>query len=175
MKKNQTVYKRVARGGFVQLSNDLVRDKRLSFGARGLLAMVLSNADEWVANRAYFVNNTTDGAHRVKTYFRELESLGYVKYELSGGGKAGFCNTWTFYDSPISEDQRSNRTNWRSSLSVLKDFGAREIPSTGELDHIRRPITQNTNIQNTINVTQHCEKAIDSDCGYDGEFRFAGS
>ena len=103
MRKNQTVYKRVARGGFVQLSNDLVRDKRLSFGARGLLAMVLSNADEWVANRAYFVNNTTDGANRVKTYFRELESLGYVKYELSGGGKGGFCNTWTFYDTPVAE------------------------------------------------------------------------
>lgn len=132
--------------------------------------MVLSNADEWVANRAYFVNNTTDGANRVKTYFRELESLGYVKYELSGGGKEGFCNTWTFYDTPVAEDQRSNRTNWRSSLSVVKVSSAREIPSTGNFDHIRTPISQNTNIQNTM-YDENIVSGYGDEEEYQGEIR----
>jgi hypothetical protein len=168
MKRNQTIYRRVATGGFVQLSNGLVRDKDMSYGARGLLAMALSNSDEWVTNRSYFVNNTTDGQFRVKKYFKELESKGYVHYQVTGG-KDGFCNIWTFYDQPLPEDKRSNRTNWKTP--VLKVSSALENQCTGILDHIRTPISQNTNIQNTIYDSESIVSGYGDEEEYQGEIR----
>lgn len=69
---------RVRGVGFAQISNTTLRDKRLSFKARGLLAMVLSHSGEWDAPRDWLVDQShKDGREAVQSALNELTLLGY--------------------------------------------------------------------------------------------------
>lgn len=171
--KNQTIYRVINEVGFFQTPNDLPRDPRLSFGAKGVMSLILSNCKEWEVTRNYLMRHTPEPANRVKRYIKELEALGYAHHKVESSGRGGFRTIWTFYTVPLPCEQRSNKTNWRSSidLKVLED---RNIDDRIPLDH-QNTIPKNNITKNISNVAKDCERAIDSDCGYDGEFRFAGS
>lgn len=63
---------------FTQIANSALRDRRLSFKARGLLALVLSNAGEWNATRAWLVaQSDLDGRAAIQSALNELTELGY--------------------------------------------------------------------------------------------------
>lgn len=69
---------RVQETGFAQIANDALRDARLSFRARGILAMVLSHSGEWDAPRDWLVSQTEkEGREAVQTALNELTDLGY--------------------------------------------------------------------------------------------------
>lgn len=74
---------------FAQIANDMLRDKRLSFKARGILAMVLSHAEEWDAQRDWIEEQSDrDGRDAVQSALKELNDLGYrrvVKEQLPDG------------------------------------------------------------------------------------------
>lgn len=117
MNPNRRIFRVVNEVGFSQIPNDLLRDKRLSYGARGVMAMILSNKDEWEAHRSYLLKlSDMDKPNRIKGYIKELESLGYAHYCVVGGGKQRFVTVWTFYSIPLPEESRSNKTNWKWSL-----------------------------------------------------------
>ena len=63
---------------FAQIANAALRDTRLSFKARGVLAMVLSHAGEWNANKAYIQSMSDhDGRESVQNALNELTKYGY--------------------------------------------------------------------------------------------------
>jgi len=63
---------------FAQIANSALRDERLSFKARGILAMVLSNVGEWEATAEWITNQSQrDGSRAVQTALNELTELGY--------------------------------------------------------------------------------------------------
>src|SRR5690554_3435670 len=64
---------------FQQLPNDTARDKRLSFRARGLLALMLSYPTDWEFNRDWLAQQSDeDGVGAVRTALKELETHGYL-------------------------------------------------------------------------------------------------
>jgi len=170
--KNQTIYRVVNEVGFFQTPNDLPRDPRLSFGAKGVMSLILSNCKEWEVTRNYLMRHTTESPNRVKRYMKELESLGYAHHKVESSGRGGFRTIWSFYTVPLTPDKRSNKTNWRGIID-LKVFEDRNIDDRKPSDH-QNTIPKNNITKNTSNVTEDCERFINSDCGYDGEFRFAG-
>jgi len=63
---------------FTRISNTALRDARLSFKARGLLAYLLSHADGFNLSVHALRSVTTDGRDAINTAIHELEELGYL-------------------------------------------------------------------------------------------------
>jgi hypothetical protein len=146
--KNQTIYRVINEVGFFQTPNDLPRDPRLSFGAKGVMSLILSNCKEWEVTRNYLMRHTTESPNRVKRYMKELEALGYAHHKVESSGRGGFRTIWSFYTVPLPPDKRSNKTNWREviDLKVLED---RKSDDRKTLDH-QKTILKNTINKNTI-------------------------
>ncbi len=66
---------------FCILGNAMLRDKRLSFKARGLLSMMLSMPPEWKSYQCWMADQSTDGEHAVRTAVAELIALDYLTRE----------------------------------------------------------------------------------------------
>src|SRR5262245_43357754 len=64
---------------FTTLGNEVVRDNRLSFCARGILAFLLSQPDGKRDDIRTLTERTPEGRERVASAMRELERLGYLK------------------------------------------------------------------------------------------------
>jgi hypothetical protein len=64
---------------FTQLSNDMLRDKGLSWKGKGLLACIISLPDEWVVLKTALHQFSKDGRDGTITAFNELVDRGYVK------------------------------------------------------------------------------------------------
>jgi len=71
----QTVYRTERTANFTQLPNESLRDERLSFRARGLLAFMLSFPDDW--QHRDLEEHGTEGREAVRSALRELEACGY--------------------------------------------------------------------------------------------------
>ncbi|WP_427422682.1 hypothetical protein [Lysinibacillus fusiformis] len=67
------------RENFQILPNATARDRRLSFRARGLLALMLSYPPDWQFNRDWLARQTDgEGVSAVRTALQELETHGYL-------------------------------------------------------------------------------------------------
>lgn len=76
---------------FLQVPSSTVRDRRLSFRARGVLAWLLDQPDGWDVRAAVIAGHGTEGRDAVEAALRELRAAGYYRLErrrLPGG-------TWT--------------------------------------------------------------------------------
>lgn len=60
------------------ISNVGLKDEKLSFKAKGLLAYMLSLPDDWVFYETELVNHSTDGLASVKSGLKELQERGYL-------------------------------------------------------------------------------------------------
>lgn len=58
--------------------NDMIRDKNISYKARGILGFLLSNKDGWKTHIKSIQNAGTDGEISIRSGLRELENCGYV-------------------------------------------------------------------------------------------------
>lgn len=66
-------------GQFTQIPNAWIRDKRLSYKARGLLAELLSHNPGFEVSREKLSKNGQDGDRAIRSAIAELESVGYLK------------------------------------------------------------------------------------------------
>jgi len=88
---------RVEGAPFAQISNEALRDRRLSFRARGILAMVLSNVGEWHATREWIARQSDhEGRQAIQTALNELTAYGYrrVHKERGPGGTWVTVTSW---------------------------------------------------------------------------------
>jgi hypothetical protein len=92
--------------GFLLIRNDVLRDRRLSYRARGLLCAMLSYPDDWQFNRDWLAGQSEgEGQAAVRTALRELERHGYLKRERRKDpltGKFGWEHV--LYDTPQDAD-----------------------------------------------------------------------
>jgi hypothetical protein len=89
---------------FAQIANAALRDRRLSYKARGILAMVLSNVGEWQATAEWIEEQSVpDGRHAIQTALNELSEYGYreVRRERLDDGRIGTVVDW-FHEPRIT-------------------------------------------------------------------------
>jgi hypothetical protein len=89
---------------FAQIANEALRDRRLTYKARGLLAMVLSNVGEWQATAEWLEQQSiNDGRHAIQTALNELTEHGYrrVRRERLDSGQIATIVDW-FHEPLIS-------------------------------------------------------------------------
>lgn len=70
-------------GHFTQIPNHFIRDKRLSYKARGLLAELMSHEPGFEVSREKLARNGQDGDGAIRSAIRELEVNGYLKRSQS--------------------------------------------------------------------------------------------
>lgn len=89
---------------FTMMSNVGLRDKRLSFKAKGLLAYMLSLPDDWIFYEEEITKHSTDGKQSVRTGLKELQQFGYlIKNQSREKGKFAKVD-WLLYDEPGKVD-----------------------------------------------------------------------
>ena len=84
---------------FTMMSNVGLRDKRLSFKAKGLLAYMLSLPDDWVFYEEEITKHSTDGKQSVRTGLVALLvsawiEIGSFRYANMLGAVALLVSAW---------------------------------------------------------------------------------
>lgn len=86
--------------GFTILDNLTLRDPRLSWKARGLLAYLLSMPDNWRTNADHLVHCGPDGRDSVRAGLRELEAAGYLERRKVRDANGRWTSETVLYDRP---------------------------------------------------------------------------
>lgn len=85
---------------FTVISNDVLRDERLSYRARGLLASMLSYPPEWAVNSTQLARKGSEGRDAVRTALTELETVGYLVRETVRSEDGTIRTVSTVLESP---------------------------------------------------------------------------
>lgn len=86
--------------GFTIIDNDVLRDARLSFRARGLLASVLSRPDNWTVSADRLAHEASEGRAAILTAMKELEAVGYLVRLRHQNASGRWETEVVFYDTP---------------------------------------------------------------------------
>ncbi|WP_435107813.1 helix-turn-helix domain-containing protein [Nocardiopsis synnemataformans] len=145
---------------FTIVANAAIRDERLSYKARGLLALIASHREGWGVTETQLAEKSPDGISAVRSGLKELEKAGYlrryrVRNELGHLGGAH----WVITDDPTSLDARVADLaqdldgNDLVPLQMLRsepkcDFPNLADPTVGEPTEADRT-PKNTNTKNT--------------------------
>ncbi|KAA4890507.1 helix-turn-helix domain-containing protein [Bacteroides fragilis] len=87
---------------FTILSNEVLRDSRLSYKARGLLAYMLSFSEDWIFYTKKLTNDSEkDGRESVNTGIKELIKYGYLIKEQKRNSDGRFDTVeWVLFETP---------------------------------------------------------------------------
>jgi hypothetical protein len=85
---------------FTTLGNEVLRDNRLSFCARGILGHLLSLPDGQRGDIRTLADRTPEGRERVASALRELETFGYLKREVKRTAEGRVYTEVDVFDTP---------------------------------------------------------------------------
>lgn len=130
---------------FSIIDNRVIEDKRLTWGARGLLEYMLSKPDDWKFYMSELITHSdNDGRDKAYGYLKELKKYGYV----------------------IRKQGRNSKGKFEAQDLIVTDTPAlpphTDSPDTGEPD-TGRPDTVNPTLLNTDNKPNTEEPNTNSD------------
>lgn len=86
---------------FTVLPNDALRDERLSWKARGLLAYLLSQPDGWRTNSSHLWKQSPNGRDAVRAGLAELLAAGYLVRRKHQNAAGHWITDQIIYDHPV--------------------------------------------------------------------------
>jgi len=126
-------------GNFAQIPNAALRDERLTYRERGILAEILSHPDDWVISAARIAGRARsergdqgEGLWIVERAFRRLELCGYLERRRVRGPRGRLATELHFYDKPAGRTGRGS-PDGRSSGGPVSEAPVSEAPETGML------------------------------------------
>lgn len=129
--------------GFTTLNNVVLRDKRLSWKARGIFSYLWSMPDDWDFYETEVAKHATDGRASLRSGLGELTKFGYLERTRSRNksGKFG-APVWILHDEP-SDDRKP-----------MFDFPTLEKPT------LEKPTLENRTLLNKYLTNQTSTKEI---------------
>jgi hypothetical protein len=97
---------RVARRArYSTIDQRTIRDDRLSFRARGILAWLLDKPDDWTVKADVIADAGQEGRDAVRGALKELETLGYLRREKTHDAESGrWVHVSVIYERPEDAD-----------------------------------------------------------------------
>jgi biotin operon repressor len=90
---------------FTQIPNDWLRDKRITLGAKGLLAQLLSHAPGWRISQESLGRDNGIGRDAIRTLINELLEAGYLmRSEERERGEKGYLGGYTYTTQDPTQD-----------------------------------------------------------------------
>lgn len=129
---------------YTVMSNYHLRDKNLSYKAKGLLSFMLSLPEDWDYSLAGLCSISKESRDGIRSILRELQEHHYVEIEKVRGDKGYFEYNYLIYEIPHFVDLENEKNNPDMENPHL------DTPS------VETPTQINTNITNT-------KKQIDKD------------
>jgi len=110
---------------FTQIKNDWLRDERISFKARGLLAYIESHSTGWQISVHWLAAKNPEGKEAIRSAIQELELYGYLKRDQENiGGKFGEV-VWTtqepLAENPLAENPPHKNTISKNTIDKNKE------------------------------------------------------
>lgn len=96
--------------GFTIIDNTALRDRALSFRARGILGYVLSNVDGWTTSAEEIARMGTEGRDAVRTALAELEAAGYLERHQRRTARGTFITDWVMHETPVGPGVSAGQT-----------------------------------------------------------------
>ena len=132
---------------YFQMLRTTAQNKSLSFEARGVLAYLLSKADNWELQPKDLMNEGHCGRDRINRIIKELKDHNYLKAEQTQDDDGKFeRNVYTLYETPFTEkpltvkpltenplhkeDREVQSTDKRKELSDTPSVVSAEPPQT---------------------------------------------
>jgi biotin operon repressor len=118
---------------FTQIPNDWLRDKRISLGAKGLLAQLLSHAPGWRISQESLGRDNGVGRDAIRTLINELLEAGYLmRSEERERGEKGYLGGYTYttqdptqdnptQDNPLLKNNITKNTNIKNNERIYSD------------------------------------------------------
>lgn len=144
MATNNTITRRKYERDFCYMANEFLKDSRLSWKAKGIIAYVQMLPDDWVLNMRDLTNRATDGRDSLYSGIKELEKYGYcakVMQRNPDGTIAGYA--YEICDKSVFQPFTEN---------LVTDAPQPENPDTVKPDTVK-PGTENPTLINT-NLTK---------------------
>lgn len=85
---------------FTVIQNHVIRDKRLSWRARGILIYLLSQPDDWKTSSAHLTAVGLEGRDSVRNALDELQTIGYLKRQKHQDDRGRWTTAIYVYDDP---------------------------------------------------------------------------
>ena len=126
---------------FTVLSNDIIRDRRLSWRARGILIYLLSQPDNWKTTAAHLTAVGQEGRDAVRIALGELETVGYLIRQKHQDERGRWSTATYVYDCPQnSQGNPLPETGFQASVdqalleeTMKKDLGVTNRPKRKSL------------------------------------------
>ena len=138
---NNTITRRKYDRDFTIVSNEFLKDARLSWKAKGIIAYVAMLPDDWVLNMRDLTNRATDGRDSLYSGIKELETCGYCAKTMkrnTDGTIAGYA--YEICDKPVFDQPFTE--------NPVTDAPQPENPDTVKPD-TDKPGTENPTLINT--------------------------
>jgi len=116
---------------FTIISNEVLRDSRLSFKARGLLACILSRPDNWRTTADSLAKESKEGRTAILSGLQELKDIGYMIQTKHRDEKGKWAWESTVYDKPIILEPEigsplsgfpTTDAGFTDNLTILEDY-----------------------------------------------------
>lgn len=146
---------------FTILPNAVIRDRRLSFKAIGLMAHIMSLPDGWRINSDRLAMAGPDGRDAIRAGLRELEAAGYLVRRRHRTPDGRFVTDLVISDEPV----RKPVHNSRSCPPPTTGNPASENPSSKEVT-LTKKIT--THVLTRTKETALPHRRICGDCDGSG-------
>lgn len=111
------ITERKADSHFVTIANAAMRDARLSYRARGLLAAALTHGPGFSLTRAWIDSHGTEGRDAITSAIGELRQFGYVTDAYEGGGSHPLRKTLRWSDQPCPTENQEDGAKQADSQS----------------------------------------------------------
>lgn len=88
---------------YTTISNVALKDKKLSWKAKGLFAYMMTNIDEWEFHVSELENHSTDGISATRSAVNELIDEGYLNRDIIREEGKIAEHSYTLYETPQPE------------------------------------------------------------------------
>lgn len=156
MAESNVIKRRNYDKGYTHIANDFLKDNRLSWKAKGLIAYVQMLPPDWVLNMRDLINRATDGRDSLYSGIKELEKYGYCcksQRRNPDGTVAGYsyeiCDK-PFFEQPQTENPVTvapctENPDTDKPETVKPDTENPPLINTNDSKDLNKPNTNNSN------------------------------